>query len=445
MRNQQLLKLFLVLILSTTYLYSFSHYGALAYNSITNQDNHFADGTMIGSIPVAGKSANEAMQLVDEQLTKWLNETTLTLNYKEKSQQLDLSHFTFDVESTVSQAVNGGQNPIHVQLASLDDMLLSVSPTLSSDVLNIEDLKNELSRYAAMLETGNFEIRLEEFLLSMDETEPIIISESTIQSEFVEKELDLFDGKRIELGATSQFSLLQYVEEELGNVSALSLSKIATSIYEVILPTNFTVIERHISIELPAYASLGYEAKADIELNSDLVFSNPNEYSYIIEFEKKNDSLHVYLKGPEFLNSYIISPKDKETFKPKIIRQFNPQLGPTEIKVKVEGKEGQLIKVYREHQDEKGEIIKKELISEDFYPPIHQVEVQGLIIKEGNSTITPATEDEDEIGDSANSDSTNGEGDQTDPDNPSDDGNASESPTANKDDDLWGKENEIPK
>lgn len=442
MRNQQVLKLFLVLVLCVTYIFSFSHFGALAYNSVMDRNDQFSEGTMIGAISVAGKSKNEAMQLLDERLTAWLNEATITIKFKEKSEKLDLNYFIFDIENTVSQVKHGDHYSVIVQLQPIDDFLVALSPSLTNGVINIELLQNELLKSASMLEIGTFEIRLDQFLLDEDLSQPDIVSESTIQAEFVEKELEQFVGKQIEIMGTTQFSLLKYVEEEIGEVSASSLGKVATAIYGIILPTNFSIIERHISNELPNYATLGFEAKVDISLNNDFVFSNPNESSYFIEFEKVNDSIVVSLLGSKFLNRYVVSPSEQETFKPKIIRQFNPQLGPTEIKVKVEGKDGQLVKVYREHQDEKGEVLKKELISEDFYPPIHQVEVQGLIIKEGNSTITP---EEDIIDDPEKSIPPGEEKDQTetDPNNPSK--SVSDNPESNIDEDLWGKENEIPK
>lgn len=438
MRNQQVLKLFLVLILSITYIFSFSHFGALAYDSVMNRSDQFAEGTMIGSISVAGKTSNEAGQLTDEQLTNWLNNTTISLKFKEKSETIDLGLFTFDVENTVSKAKHGQANPVVVELESLEETLFSLSPSLTASTVHLDELKSKVLQSALMLEAGSYEIRLEEFLAGQG-NESTTIAESIIQSEFLEEELESFVGKSIEIGATSQFSLLEFVEEEIGQVSPLSLSKIATAIYDVILPTNFDIIERHISNELPSFASLGFEAKADIDLKNDLVFSNPNEFSFFIDFEKKNDSIYVYLNGPELLNKYVIIPEDKETFKPKIIRQFNPQLGPTEIKVKVEGKEGQIIKIYREHRDEKGAVLKKELIAEDFYPPTHQVEVQGLIVKEGDSSsITPETENGGETGDSDPTE------DNKDPEG-TDQKDASNQPDKDTEEDLWGKDNEIPK
>ncbi len=40
----------------------------------------------------------------------------------------------------------------------------------------------------------------------------------------------------------------------------------------------------------------------------------------------------------------------------------------------------------REIYTENNELIQTESISEDFYPPVHQVEVHGLIVKQSDTT-----------------------------------------------------------
>lgn len=423
-----MIKLFLVLTMSITYIMGFSHFGALAYVSITNQNELFAKGTMIGTIGIEGKSSKQALQLTKEQLSKWLKETTITLKYKEKNQSLDINFFNFDLEYSIKQVKMGQANFVMVQLEPLEDLLSSFSTSLQLENLKVDELESDLLATATMLEAGNYQFRLEDYLANSQGSEMATLNESSIQMDS-EGELGLFLDKSIEIGATSQFSLLKYIENEIGNISSITLSKIATAIYEVVLPSNFTIIERHISNELPTYATLGFEAKADIELNQDLIFSNPNEFSYFIEFSEENNGIEVSLRGPELLYRYVVTTDEKESFKPKIIRQFNPNLGPTEIKVKVEGKEGQLIKVYKEHLDEQGNMIKKELVAEDFYPPIHQIEVQGLIVKNDGSSLPPTSEGTEPATESP-SDNTN---------------EIPENKDSNLDDSLWGKNDEIPK
>ncbi len=328
MGNKQTLKLFVVLVLCTSYIFSFSHFGTLAYDSVMNDNDKFAEGTMIGSVSVAGMTSNEALQSVNEAVTKWLNETTLTVKYKEKSVEVDLGYLNFDLETTILQAKPGQTNEIFVQLEAIDEVLASLSSTLDVTSLNMDELEAQVLGNAKTLQSGSYEIRLETLFIN-PEDELSVIKESKVELEENDS-LDLFSNKSIEIGATTQFSFLQFItDQQLGTLSSDSLSKLAGAMYEVILPTNFAVIEKHISRELPNYASLGYEAKVDAELQYDFIFTNPNEFSYFIEFEKINNTLVVSLKGPKFLNRYEIKTEGKETFKPKKIVQFNPLLEPT--------------------------------------------------------------------------------------------------------------------
>ncbi len=385
MGNKQILRLFIILLLCTTYIFSFSHFGILAYDSVMGNDDKFAEGTMIGCVSVGGMTRNDAFQAVEEALTKWQKESTLIIKYREKDLGFNKDYFIFDVEKTIMQAEQGQQNEMVVKVISLEKTLTLLSSSLKSSDINLTDLESEMLVNAKMLQSGSFEIRLDKFLMNTEE-EQTVIHESKINLEKTVADLEGLASEKMEVRSLAQFSLLQYLKDQKIKLSPLSLNRLATAIYQVVLPTNFVIIERHISGELPEYAELGYEAKVDEKLQYDLVFSNPNETSYFIEFENIDNTLAVSLKGPEFLNRYEIKLEGKDSFKPKEIVQFNPQLSPAESSVKEEGKEGQIIKVYREHYDENGRSLKKETISEDFYPPVHRIVVRGLIQNKVDST-----------------------------------------------------------
>ncbi|KAA9023139.1 G5 domain-containing protein [Niallia endozanthoxylica] len=405
MGNKQTLGLFIILLLCTTYIFSFSHFGSLAYDSVMGSDDKFSEGTMIGSVSIEGMTRNDALQAVEEALTKWQKETTLTIKYREKVIGVNKDYFIFDVEKTVMQAERGQQNEMVVKVVSLEKTLTTLSSSLNSSDINMNDLESQMLVNAKMLQSGSYEVRLEPFLTNTEEKQAVI-NESKINLEETVADLEGLASEKMEVGSLAQFSLLQYLKDQKIKLSPLSLNKLATAIYEVALPTNFVMIERHISSELPEYAELGYEAKVDDKLQYDLIFSNPNEISYFIEFENVDSTLTVSLKGPEFLNRYEIKLEGKDSFKPKEIVQFNPQLSPAESSVKEEGKEGQIIKVYREHYDENGTSIKKETISEDFYPPIHRVVVRGLIQNKVDSTMN---EEEDNDSNNETNDSSSEE------------------------------------
>lgn len=82
MKNPQMLKIFLVFILSTAYIFSFSHFGASAYNQIFKDQGQFGDNTTIGSLNISGKSKQEASTLLTNAAEKWAEKTVLDITYK---------------------------------------------------------------------------------------------------------------------------------------------------------------------------------------------------------------------------------------------------------------------------------------------------------------------------------------------------------------------------
>lgn len=450
MGNQQPLKLFLVLLISTLYIFSFSQLGALAYDAFANKQGYFAEGTIIGNLPVAGKTEEEAKSLINEEISQWFANTTINVQYMEKSKALDLSSIEFDVDASVTKAEQGIRNLVQADIQELNDFLMSLSTSINLEDFNVSGLQSAILNSAKVLESGDYTFRVEDFHVSASLKEKEVIEESPITLEQQNEDLEAFAGKTIAIEGKSQFSFLKYLEEEkLQTLSEQSLNKIASAIYRVLLPTNFTIIERHISSSLPAYAVLGFEAKVNVMKNFDLAFSNPNDSQYELQFEKKNQSLIVSLKGPRFLNEYTITLEDEKTIGQKTIKQFSPLLPDGAIKVKTEGKNGLYIKVFRESHDENGALLQKKLISEDFYAPLHRIELHGL------TDGTTETENQDNPDDEQNGtgdggadqDGQNGTEDNDNKSGEDGEGKGGEDKTADEgsDSDLWGDPNEVPK
>lgn len=442
MRNKQILKLFLVMIISTAYIFSFSHFGVSAYDAIMNRSNSFDKGTFIGTVDVSGKTKSEAMRMVDEQLTKWLNETTIYVHFKEKMSVFNVHYIGFDIEQTVNNAQQGKKNKLMVATDEVESFLEGLSPSITAATYNIEKINSEILNIASLLQIEQFELKIEDFVLDTASQNNQIINQVTLDlntTHFDEKFLDQL--KEFEIEPSSQFSLLSEMDElGIDHATIETMNILASSIYELILPTNFLVIERHISENLPAYAKLGYEAKVNPETDLDFIFMNENDGPYKVYFDKTNANLVISLIGPSFLNQYKIIEKDKKTFKPKTIVQFNPQLSPIEKIVKTAGKDGRLVRLYRETYDENGERLKEEKVSEDFYPPVHQVEIRGLIKDESTSS----SENSDTNGEIENqtSQSTN-DADLNQTNNEGEPANqGTQEINSNDDNALWGKPNE---
>ncbi len=414
LKNKQSIKLFLILLLCSTYIFSFSHFGASAYDSFMNKSRSFDEGTIIGTVNIAGRTKAEARTIVHQQWTNWQNETTIQVHYKEKTEVFDNTLFTYMEKETFNGVKEGQMNEPIIHLQSLETFLLFLSPTLTNDVVNIEKLKNDFLLKAKSFETGTVDIQLADYLLDPTKEQNNRVGEIALSTKLSADEKNLINNQfgEIKLTAMSQFSMIQHVEEiGMQQLSPELLSVLATGIYQLILPTNFSINEREISEELPNYAQLGFEAKVNLAKNKDLVFLNGNESSYKIIIKAKEDQVVFSLLGPSFLQQYKVITKGQQNFKPKTIVQFNPELSSTQKIVEQEGKDGESTTVVREIYSENGELVNTETISEDYYPPVHRVEVHGLIKKQSdtntgdNTTNTTDTQTSDSV-DSATSEPT---------------------------------------
>lgn len=430
MRKQQGVKLFSILFICTVFIYSFSHYGALAYNAISTDSELFADHTMIGSLDISGKSKQEALTSLTEELQKWRTATAIQLQYKEKSASVDLGMFHFELENTIENVQNGQKNTViaTVQQQDMQALLKQVSTELSLSDDDMTKLTNEMLSFALQLTSGQLFIDLEKLLAKSNI--PVVISQSELKLDDVSVEIiDWIAAlSPIKVEPKQSISLVKLLEErKLTTMPDSVKSMIAAGLYETVLPTNFSIIERHISQSLPSYVKLGYEANVNVKNNRDFVFANPSHSSYEIELQWKDSTLIVKLKGSKFLYEYKVTQSEVENFKPKTIIQYHPLL-KSSVKVDQEGADGLLVMVYREVYGEAGEFLRKELISEDYYPPVHRIEIHKLQSKSSEETAESTDADEEQAEGTTN------------------DGLEENSITPSEDDgELWGKPNETTK
>ncbi|MFJ7851011.1 VanW family protein [Peribacillus sp. NPDC097206] len=445
MKNPQMLKIFLVFILSTAYIFSFSHFGASAYNQIFKDSAQFGENTTIGSLDIEGQSKREVSTLLSEATEKWTQNTVLGITYKEGQMTVDNGIFNFQREKTVVSLLSGKKNKavVSVDKDSLLEDLYDMSLSLASTTLDIDRLANDLAVSAEFLTEGTKTLELENYI-DGDVGEDEVIAEATVNvgdaATAIKELIPLIQP--MEVKGETQFSLLQKMSELEGKkYNSDTLSRLATAIYGVVLPTNFTILERNISDQLPGYAKLGFEAHIDSEIGHDLVFANTNDHAYRVELQVEGKKLKATLKGQSFLNSYEVKTNDEKRYTPKTIKQYSDELAPAAMQVKKEGKDGITVKVLRRIESSSGDLQETETVSEDFYAPIHRIEVYGLELTEvipppsdSDNEDASDTEDENtEIDDQAMDENTGQE--QEKPDKNSSNGNTrnSDSKKTNKD------------
>lgn len=378
MEKSNTIKLSLVLSVFSLFVFSFTYFGSSAYGSRSASSLVFSEQTFIGTLDVSGKSHEAVKSDLEEKISGWTANADIKLVYKEKTYAVASSDYVFLIDESIASAVNGTKNELIVELKKdiLDDIITTSANVIS--YLDTENLEKEL------LEAGkNFvkvtAIGLESYL---PEEKPESISTATIQftdeNHEAQKFIEVFST--VEVAAKSPFSLSSLIDDsELTDITSNTYNLIAAAIYRAILPTNFTIGERHISSQQPEKViELGYEAKVDLGKKMDLMFYNPNDSAYSIEFEWNEPNLEVSVIGIPLLYEYKIIKSDIQEFKPRTITQFSPLLKQGQKSIEQEGEPGVLVKVFREIYAKEGGLLKTEMISEDFYPPVHRVEVHAI-------------------------------------------------------------------
>jgi len=455
MKKRKIFKLSLIVSVYSLFIFSFTYFGASAITLMSSANQVFSENTYIGTIDVSGKSQEEVKSALEAKRSEWASSAEVILSYKGQTFSIAAAEFDFSINESIASAVSGAHNKVLVNLSKDVIDKLSLIPTSLINKLDKESLKKDL-QLAAQNFVQMTELSLENYL---PQEEVKIISKAAIILTEENQEIQEFTKlyPTIEIAPESQFSLAAFVKEnEMNNISSYTYSQIATAIYQALMPTNFLIAERHIGSQLPDNIQAGFEAKVNFEKNIDLIFYNPNKSSYSMAFNLNSSELEVSIIGVPLLYNYSIITANKQEFEPRTIKQYSPLLEQGQKSVEVEGSPGILVKVYRETYNQKGELLKSELLSEDFYPPVHRVEILALTPEvqetvstaDGNAdTVTAPSAEETEPAEQNVSDNipseTNANGNEGQ--QSSDSQNETENNSDEDDGGLFGKPNEEPK
>ncbi|WP_099362071.1 G5 domain-containing protein [Fredinandcohnia onubensis] len=375
-------KIFSLLLICVLLLSLFSTVGARTYHAFFAEDV-FKEGTMIGPVDVSGLSEEDAKGILLSEIENWYEIGELSLVSGDKKMKLNKREvYSFHILESIDSAVDGIQNPLLTELKGdhIETVLTELTLMELQD-FKAEELKSGILSPASNLHPGEIEINLDPFVI-VDDTN--VISRSVIDNFDDESEVEKWvkEFGNVNVPANKSFSLLTLLSESgtTNHYSDQALSVIATGIYSSVLPSNFKIIERHISDVLPPYADFGYEAKIENK-KKDLIIYNENPYDYKLVFSLTDEGLEVQLVGAEFPQTIKVSIEDEETFKPKIINQYDSTLPKGKMVVKQKGSPGRVAKIYR-IMSESGQVDQRVKIAEDYYPPVHTIEAHSIIVPE---------------------------------------------------------------
>ncbi|TMU85710.1 hypothetical protein FGG79_10910 [Bacillus sp. BHET2] len=380
MKKGLLIKLMTVLFLSTFFLYGFSHLGVYAYETFFVQSLKLSKHAAVASINLGGTSKEEAKNLLNEKVEEWKANQNITLDYNGATAKIDPSIFQFHLEESIERLENHKNTSLIVSVdqPSFDNFLSNQFAGYHAEEFNVSSLQEYILSLAGSLQMDE-SVNVSDYITSNESAQVIF--------EAVSNELEITPTIKsfinnfptIPVAPNSQFSFANFLETEGFVVeSQADLSPVASLLYQISLHSNFAIIERNISKQLPDYVALGFEAKFNPMNNQDFVITNPNSTGYELSLAIEGKRIKAQLQGVPFPNTYNVRLSDTETFAPRMIKQFSPFVDKGNVDIQQEGKDGVLIRVYKQKLSTSGEILSEELINEDFYAPLHKIAVYPL-------------------------------------------------------------------
>jgi VanW like protein len=381
------LVIFASLSLAALFLFLVSDFGTRAYSHFFEEET-YGEGVVIASIPLEDVTQKEAISLVNDRILQWKDSHPVYIRYNDQKVKLNADVWLFQNEESVKD-INGISNQLQLSLneEAVRKSLSELQVSGLDKLLEEDRLFAYLKQMGATLQTKDTEVDINEFLITFGQAEEVV-SEGTIklpgENLLLKNWLKGLEGYEIKPGAS--FSLIGAIEEVgFSAQDSIDINVLASGVYTAVQKTNFTIVERHTSRELPDYTALGFEAYVK-PAEMDFAFENPNATSYKLNFTVSENKLTVSIVGIPLPYTYMVKV-DKQVFEPKTIIHFNDQLSSIFSSVLVNGgSEGYLATVYRESFGSGGESVEKTKLAEDFYPPKHRIEERGYPVEEKEET-----------------------------------------------------------
>ncbi|MFC0297022.1 G5 domain-containing protein [Geobacillus jurassicus] len=374
-------KLFVVMAVCTVYFITFSHLGTFAYDALASDDGRLGPGTAVGPVSLSGMTPERARQAVAERVNEWRATVSIPLQYQEKRIDLPADAFAFRLAESTKRFVDGRRTPLFVA-ADLEKCLqaaAAVVPPSALEALDVKRLGADLEELAAQLQTPSSSIDLARYISFTNGRQPVV-SEAAASVPDSSAVRWLSRERRAVIKAKQMFSFGDYMKKAGAKLSDEAVDAIASAVYQAVLTTNFAVVERYTSRTLPQGITPGFEAA--ISSGRDLEWLNPNTTDYTLLLRYDGRKVRVAIIGLPFAYQYIIRLGEAESIEPRVIVRYDARLAPGEKRTEQIGRPGLVVTVEREVRDG-ARLVRKETVSEDFYPPTYTINVRGLEVPDG--------------------------------------------------------------
>ncbi|MBO8159809.1 VanW family protein [Thermosyntropha sp.] len=151
------------------------------------------------------------------------------------------------------------------------------------------------------------------------------------------------------------------------------ICQVSSTLYNAVLLAGLPVVERHNHTLAVAYVPLGFDATVAYGLQ-DFKFKNNTDSPLYIITEVGAGKLTVSIYGNLNYRQHVkTSHVIDKVMDFSEIREFKPELRPGEEKIETKGNPGYIVRSFRSFYDDKGTLIKTEMLARDVYAPLNRL------------------------------------------------------------------------
>lgn len=388
MDNKLFGMIFAAILSCAVLVFGVANAGAYAIDNWVFPIDEFGDNTYIGVTDVSNMEVPAAKMLLAGQTETWRTDAELFVVYQDATEPYPLQNAEILLDETLGGAKTGAQNNFVFKLSTdtTKKFLADRFPVVTFSQADVAAINQQLEQALQAGQTKTIVSISRDSLVVERENVADVVFPVTVTSDDSTTLIDALNG--IQLAPGTQFSFLEFISElPLNKSSDEELTQIASTIYGALLQTNFLIDERSIGSTLPAQVPAGQEAAINRRLGIDLVFTNPNESSFILNLTKAGNSLNASLNGLPFVYTYAIDTIEEKTIEPRLIKQYSAFV-TSGNQVEEKGIAGKSLTVRRSVLAD-GREVKVQTVSTDFYPPVYRVEIYPLVVAKAPEPTAP--------------------------------------------------------
>ncbi|WP_158282242.1 VanW family protein [Salipaludibacillus keqinensis] len=380
---------------SLIFLSLFTYSATLVYSTFFEEER-FEPETQIANMDISELNQDEASIQVQQNVESWKAERSIVLRWFDKEETYPTSDLNFLVDETIEDMMFSEELQESLTVLGNEQQLISTLEAFEfySDIEQVvftEELLYDMEEEISTLPNQDVVINVHEYVFEdqVDKEQQIQETSRFIDSPLLEAVIH--DLPTITIEADSRFSVLDTLEEaRIDSVTEKPLSVLGSAIYELLLQSNFHLIERAQNDVMIDDIPLGYDAKIVSE-QQDLVFDNPNPIDYELQFQFTNNQLTVGFIGEEFPYVITVELENEETITPRTIVQYSENLAKGSTQIDHPGMDGMNYELVRAIINPLDEENTSQQIANDYYAPVHRVEIRSKedLIEEEEEPMQP--------------------------------------------------------